>query len=165
MYLIEVLDTKRRELLGSVLAISISIGICLMYLFGYFFPWIVVSWIFVGMVVTQCIGLYFVPESPSWLMGQNNVDEATKSLKSLRGKEYDVSKEIENLKIATTKTQDDSIQIWKEFLKPEAYKPLSLLIVIWIFQQFSGNYAVVFYAVDIFEGIFLSIFNFRYLNW
>ena len=156
MYLIEVLDTQRRELLGSVLAISISIGISLMYLFGYFFSWIVVSWIFIGIVAIQCIGLCFVPESPLWLMSQNCVEEATKSLKFLRGKENDVAKEVEDLKLATNQTQDNSVKIWKEFLKPEAYKPLSLLIVLWIFQQFSGNYAVVFYAVDIFEGNFLS---------
>jgi len=153
VYLIEVLDTQRRELLGSVLAISISIGISLMYLFGYFFSWIVVSWIFIGIVAIQCIGLCFVPESPLWLMSQNCVEEATKSLKFLRGKENDVAKEVEDLKLATNQTQDNSVKIWKEFLKPEAYKPLSLLIVLWIFQQFSGNYAVVFYAVDIFEGI------------
>ena len=49
--------------------------------------------------------------------------------------------------------EETSENLWKEFLKPYAYKPLLLLVCLWTFQQFSGNYAVVFYAVDIFEGI------------
>ena len=124
-----------------------------MYLFGYFFSWIVVSWIFIGIALIQCIGLCFVPESPSWLMSQNNIDGATKSLQFLRGKDNDFSKEIECLKLATNQTQDKSIQIWKEFLKPEAYKPLSIIIILIILQHFGGSFAVVFYAVDIFQGI------------
>ena len=43
--------------------------------------------------------------------------------------------------------------LWKEFFKPEAYKPLIFLICLWILQQFSGNFAIIFYAVDIFDGI------------
>ena len=30
---------------------------------------------------------------------------------------------------------------------------LGFLICLWILQQFSGNFAIIFYAVDIFDGI------------
>ena len=70
VYLTEVLDTKRRDTLGSSLAMSIGIGITLVYVLGAVFHWIIVAWIFIGLIVIQCIGLHFVPQSPQWLMGQ-----------------------------------------------------------------------------------------------
>ena len=76
----------------------------------------------------------------------------------LRGNSnYDPDEELQALKEAfesnNVNDEETSENLWKEFLKPYAYKPLLLLVCLWTFQQFSGNYAVVFYAVDIFEGI------------
>ena len=73
VYLTEVLNTKQRETLGSSLAISIGMGITLVYVLGAVFHWIIVSWIFIGLIVIQCIGLHFVPQSPQWLMTQGYV--------------------------------------------------------------------------------------------
>ena len=72
----EVLDTERRETLGSSLAIAISVGITLIYALGALLHWIIVAWIFIGFIVIQCIGLHFVPESPHWLMSQGFEEEA-----------------------------------------------------------------------------------------
>ena len=33
------------------------------------------------------------------------------------------------------------------------FLPIGFLICLWILQQFSGNFAIIFYAVDIFDGI------------
>ena len=75
----------------------------------------------------------------------------------LRGNpNYDPDEELQSLKQAfdlNNVNEESSEELWKEFLKPYAYKPLILLVCLWTFQQFSGNYAVVFYAVDIFQGI------------
>ena len=152
VYLIEILDAHRRESLGSILAICTSVGITLVYALGTVLHWISVSWIFVAIIVFQNIWLYcFVPESPQWLMTQGFENEAQFALKKLQNQ--DVQQEILNLKTALKTIDDPETAKFQEFLKPEAYKPLLFLIGLWIFQQFSGNYAVVFYAVDIFEGI------------
>ena len=34
-----------------------------------------------------------------------------------------------------------------------SFLALGFLICLWILQQFSGNFAIIFYAVDIFDGI------------
>lgn len=156
VYLIEVLDTHRRESLGGILAICTSVGITLVYVLGAILHWMTVSWIFVGLIVFQCIWLYFLtPESPQWLMTQGLEKEAENALKKLQNQ--NVQQELLNLKSALKKNEDSKevpfCSLFQEFCKPEAYKPLIFLIGLWIFQQFSGNYAVVFYAVDIFEGI------------
>lgn len=40
---------------------------------------------------------------------------------------------------------------FKSFLKPTGYKPLFILIGLFFFQQFSGIYITLFYAVTFFE--------------
>jgi hypothetical protein len=38
-----------------------------------------------------------------------------------------------------------------EMLKPSAYKPFMLLMVMFMLQQACGGFAVVFYAVNVFQ--------------
>lgn len=42
---------------------------------------------------------------------------------------------------------------FKIYAQPKVYKPLILLICLFIFQQLSGVYAVIFYAVNLFQEI------------
>ena len=39
----------------------------------------------------------------------------------------------------------------KTFRYPGAYKPFGVLIFVFLFQQFSGSYAIIFYAVSLFK--------------
>ena len=159
----EVLDTKRREVFGSTLALSINIGITLVYALGALTnSWVAVAWIFAGLVILQCLGLIFIPKSPQWLICNGRTDEAKQSLKMLRGPNADIAKEIELLKNAAKLNEEinlseahnnASTNSWREFLEPEVYKPLSLLVLVFILQQLSGPFAVVSYAVTIFKRI------------
>jgi MFS family permease len=154
VYLAEVLDVKRRDTLGSTLGVSISIGITMVYSLGALFHWKVVAWIFIGLAITMCICLVYLPESPAWLVQKGLDEDATSSLQWLRGPDYDVSEEMASLQLALYQDpEEQTTPLYREFLKPETYKPLTILISLWFFQQFSGNYAVIFYAVDVFEGI------------
>ena len=42
------------------------------------------------------------------------------------------------------------------FRRPAAYKPFLILLFVFIFQQLSGSYAVIFYAVNVFRDIGVS---------
>lgn len=156
VYLAEVLDTRRRDIFGPVLSISINIGITLTYIFGSLLHWIIVAWLFLGFILIQCLCLCWVAESPQWLMAHGWPLEAEKSLRFLRGQNYDIDQELSCLKTvakeANIQAAASNWNLWKEFLKPEAYKPLLILMTLWLLLQFSGVYAVIFYAVDIFEG-------------
>ena len=67
--------------LGSTFSISTSIGITLTYILGTIVTVNTVAWIFIGIAIIMCLGLYFIPESPHWLVQMGFSEEASKSLK------------------------------------------------------------------------------------
>ena len=92
--------------------------------------------------------------------------EADESLQRIRGQGFDIGPELADLKADLTKrrvsmwslghtetrtdeSQNSASDLCREFRKPSVYKPTLLLITIWVFQQFCGNYAIIFYAVDV----------------
>lgn len=102
--------------------------------------------------------MFFLPETPPWLMLNNKKEEAEKSLRWLRGSVYDISKELDALEAAQGKgVQSTSLlDTIKAFKYPGAYKPFLILLVVFFFQQLSGSYAVIFYAVTLFKDIGVS---------
>ena len=167
----EVLDTKHRETYGSMLALSISIGITLVYLLGALTnSWITVAWIFIALVIIQCFCLLFVPKSPQWLVSQDREEDAYEALIILRGTAQPTANTeiIDELKLLRNASEVDCecficqdkkwqiIKIWKELQQPRSYKPLCLLISLFTLQQLSGTQAVVAYAVNIFSGIIVD---------
>ena len=85
VYLVEVADTERRGLFGASGALSVSVGITLVYCLGA-----VLHWRFVCLVgglfpVITFIAMIFLPETPPWLVINDKREEAEKVLRWLRG--------------------------------------------------------------------------------
>lgn len=57
----------------------------------------------------------------------------------------------EHDKRKSEQTDSNRINKIKAFLKPTGYKPLGILFGLFFFQQFSGIYITLFYAVTFFE--------------
>ena len=102
--------------------------------------------------------MFYLPETPPWLVLNNKKEEAEKSLQWLRGSHYDISAELEALQAAQGKgVQNTSLwETLRTFRYPGAYKPFLILLFVFLFQQFSGSYAVIFYAVTLFKDIGVS---------
>ena len=104
------------------------------------------------------VSMIFLPETPPWLVLHGKKEEAERVLKWLRGDMYDISKELEALTAAQggagqTVSFTETLTAFKY---PGAYKPFSILLLVFIFQQLSGSYAVIFYAVSLFKNIGVS---------
>lgn len=120
--------------------------------------------------VFPCLGLILVviymSESPSWLITRNRIEEAKTSMCKIFGAEdYNpsVQEEIETLifnreksklsETFTTSSESVFTRNIKSLLRPTCLKPFILILTYFFFQQFSGVFVIVFYAVDIVKEV------------
>lgn len=119
-------------------------------------------------IITTClpVGAFFavffiMPESPTWLISHGKVDRAEKSLSRIRCigiTSPKLKEEIEELVSNQLKARGSRleglsrskvlIKKIKYFLKPICLKPFLIMTVFFFFQQASGTFVIVFYAVD-----------------
>lgn len=150
LYISEVSPPAIRGKLVSLNQLMITLGIVVSYLADYGLAdkeaW---RWMF-GLAAIPAlillIGLFFVPESPRWLMGRSREDEARAVLEKVR-ESGDVSAELAEIK------EDLSLQEggWRELLNVSLRRPLIIGIGLAIFQQFTGINTVIYYAPTIFQ--------------
>ena len=103
--------------------------------------------------------MIFLPETPPWLVLHGREEEAEKVLKWLRGQNFVISRELEALTAVQGGAGAQAVsftQTLAAFRYPGAYKPFIILLLVFIFQQLSGSYAVIFYAVTLFKNIGVS---------
>lgn len=109
------------------------------------------------------IGLFFLKESPRWLMKQGRREEALHSLAYIRNEpetNEDVRKEIAEIYAAIEEeTAATEGVTWKECLHKSNRYRFFLAFFIMFWQQFSGTNSIGYYAPQIFESIGLSSTN------
>lgn len=51
------------------------------------------------------------------------------------------------------KCLENEKSLWKLSKEPQVYKPLIILLFVFLFQQFSGCYVLIFYTINIFRNL------------
>lgn len=98
LYIAEVAPPKQRGLWGVMTQVSINLGLLITQTLGYFWDrgmqWRYI--LAVGTVhgVLQAIGLVFVPETPTWLATQGQVEKALNLLRRIRARGSDIGDEV-----------------------------------------------------------------------
>uniref|UniRef100_A0A1B0CI08 Major facilitator superfamily (MFS) profile domain-containing protein n=1 Tax=Lutzomyia longipalpis TaxID=7200 RepID=A0A1B0CI08_LUTLO len=170
VYSAEIAKPRLRGRLTVFTSISISSGVLIIYMLGYFInnDWRLVSGIAGIISVVALLSLYFVPESPRWLVMKNRDTQAEKSLKRLNGKECNCKEELQQL---TEQIHGNhagggrSLTRWEMLQRPEFYKPVFIMMCFFTFQQLSGTFVLVVYAVkfSVTAGVTLDPFLFTVL--
>jgi sugar porter (SP) family MFS transporter len=151
MYIAELVPARVRGALVAVNMLAITTGIVAAYLTDYALTgnggW---RWMFgLGVVpaVGLTIGMWFLPDSPRWLISKSKIDEARDALKRLRSPE-EIGPAVADIQQSTAKTSGD----WKtELFQPSLRMPLIIGIGLALFQQLSGINTVIYYAPTIFK--------------
>lgn len=92
-----------------------------------------------------------IPESPLWLRDQNRPDEALEILKRFRGVPKDEAPPAELLFELKPRLQKKKQNLLKHIMKRNAMVPFLIMLSYFFFQQFSGIFVVVYYAVQIID--------------
>jgi SP family galactose:H+ symporter-like MFS transporter len=144
LYIAEMSPAKYRGALVSLNQLMVTFGILLAYIIQYLFAeeseWREMFSFAMLPLSLQFLGIFFISESPSWLLQNKGMDAADKVFKkfgispeSLKGKKEDGSD-------------------WRELLKPGMRTLLLVGIGITMVQQFTGINAVIYYAPKIFQA-------------
>ncbi|XP_034943114.1 facilitated trehalose transporter Tret1-like [Chelonus insularis] len=97
LYLGEIASTKLRGMIGSTYGIMANAGILFSFIIIPYLSMSVASGVFLSISVVVQVALYFILESPYFLMLVGRESEAEAVLEKLRGK-LDVSEELEIMK-------------------------------------------------------------------
>jgi SP family galactose:H+ symporter-like MFS transporter len=151
LYIAEAAPLEWRGGLVSLNQLAITIGIMSSYFINYSFITSHESWrwmFLIGIVpaILLLLGMLFLPESPRWLVKQNQMQKARTILEYLRSK-TDVDHELTEIKnsLQTKKTT------FSEVFAPWIRKVLFLGIFLGFLQQVTGINTIIYYAPTIFN--------------
>ncbi|KAJ9592464.1 hypothetical protein L9F63_015880 [Diploptera punctata] len=168
VYIAEMATSRMRPMLVTWPSIFISIGILLVYLFGYLTSdWRIVAGICLAFpIITGLVEFLFLKESPTWLISRDRIEEAESSLMWVRGVAEmtpELKQEHEAIVTNVTSLGTDNLTFMEKlklYKNAECWKPLLILNVYFFFMQLSGVYVLIFYAVGIVKSAGVTIDEF-----
>ncbi len=154
LYISEIAPTKIRGRLVSMFQLLITVGILAAYLSDKGFAdnnnlecWRPMLYVGVIPAIILFVGMFFLPETPRWLMSKGREDEARKVLDKIEEPEF-IDTSIAGMK--SDIAIDASQASWKEIFKPWLRNALIIAMGIMFFQQFVGINTVIYYSPKIF---------------
>jgi sugar porter (SP) family MFS transporter len=151
LYISEVAPVKIRGKLVGFNQLAVTTGIVISYLIGYYLSRFVWGWrgMFAFAVLPAMllgVGMFFMPNSPRWLVKKGMLDKARNVLKRIRGTD-DIENEIKDIQ----ESLDQKGGSWQELFAPLVRPALMIGIGLAILQQITGINTVIYYAPTIFE--------------
>jgi len=156
LYLAEISPAKNRGALVSLNQLMITIGILISYISDYLIAdnsnteswrWMFFIGLFPALVLL--IGMFFVPETPRWLIGKGREAEGKAVLQKIEDPNL-VDEIIAKMK-HEIRLDEESNSNWTEVFKPWLRPALLIAIGIMFFQQFTGINTIIYYSPIIFK--------------
>lgn len=155
MYIAEIAPTRRRGAMVTLNQLMITIGILVSYITDYLlgndanlqsWRWMFFVGLFPALILL--IGMFFLPETPRWLISKNRWAEGEAVLNKVEDPDL-IRQTLSDLKrdIELDKHQAGSSEILKPWLRPA----LIITVGIFFFQQFSGVNTIIYYSPIIFK--------------
>lgn len=175
LYISEVAVPQYRGRLVSLYQLAVTIGFLGAYLVNYqLLTWsesgvlsgaplldkIFISEVWRGMLGMETIPalmffiiIFFIPESPRWLIVRGRENRAMNILKRIYGSATEAAGQLDETKSVLT---EESSSEWSMLLKPGIMKAVVIGVSIAMLGQFMGVNAVLYYGPSIFENAGLS---------
>ncbi|KAG5675008.1 hypothetical protein PVAND_004948 [Polypedilum vanderplanki] len=151
MFISEIAETSLRGALGAFFQLFISVGILFVYIVGALVDWTQLSMISAIFPVLFMITVFFIPDSPIYLVKKNKREEAGEALKKFWGPQCDTQTALDNIKAELDAISSDA-KLSDLFTVRANFMALIVSLALMLFQQFSGINAVIFYAQSIFDA-------------
>jgi len=151
MYIAEIAPARLRGRLVTVNQLAIVVGALSSIIISYFLShtgnWRAMFAYELVPVLLFLVGLFFVPESPRWLLEKKRVEDARRVLKKFYLSASAVEQELEVMLQAGL----EEVGTFAELLRPGIRKALLIAAALAIFQQMTGASPLTFYLPIIFQ--------------
>jgi sugar porter (SP) family MFS transporter len=156
-YISESSPTGVRGSLSSLFQLAITIGILVAYLVNAIFAplgeWRWPLGLAAVPALVLFVGMYFLPETPRWLISQDRDEEARRVLERTRT-EQEIEGELAEIRRVEEETKEQAG--YRELLASWVRPMLVVGIGLAIFQQFVGINTVIYYAPTIIKSTGLA---------
>ena len=154
VYISETVHPSIRSSLVILPVCFMASGHLMVFLYGYYLGWRITALMVSVPITVFFTMMYFLPETPYWLVENDRMDSAKKSLQFYRGIDYDISEELAEIheKHKSKMIQKDS-QTWKWTMKRFAssafWKPYLSIGVLGILHPLSGFDTCIVYMIPV----------------
>src|SRR6266446_4827952 len=153
VYLSEVAPPHVRGWIVSLFQLAVTVGILVAYLTDYAFAGVEGWRWMLGLAVVPALvfgtGMFFLPETPRWLIRGGHHESAHRVLVRIR-KQADVNLEIEEIKLSLAQQTESGR--WTDLLRRQVRPALLVGLGLAVFQQITGINTVIYYAPKILQA-------------
>ncbi len=150
LYISEISSPTNRGRLVSIFVFAILSGVLISYLVDYYFSaysqWRLMFAVGLVPAFLLFVGMFFLPESPRWLIKHGHDDKARDILMRIRG-----TNQVDNELSGIKNTLDQAKPNWHELIGPVMRPALVLGLGLAMIRQLTGLSLATFYAPTIFE--------------
>lgn len=164
-YVAEITEPKYRGILSVLGSTCVIAGVFIQFIMGSLMTWRTVAAISAFFPVISILTLFFVPESPTWLIRKQRFSEARQALQWLRGwvQEKSIKAEFDQLfnELITIPALENDVnskgnscgKTLHMFTKRSFLAPFLLVSYTFFTGHFSGKTSLQTYAVQIFHTL------------
>ena len=152
VYIAETAHPDGRATLSSLVGLSFTFGVCILWILGYFLDWKSLAFVSTVPPFLTFVGFLFLPESPYWLIQNKRFEEAYAALKYFRRNDEDkkVKDEFDEIlqHYHQKKVMSHSEKL-KSIFSLQFVKPFSCIGILYTMYEFSGTASTTNYLQSI----------------
>lgn len=140
-----------RGSIGTIISNMFALGSLYTYLCGYFLSsWRTVAWLQVAPCLLLGLYMFFIPDSPYWLVERGREEEARASLRRLRGPTYDLEQELGEMVAKKRKKEATGRGVVDTLCSRLFILPFIRIGTLMMITQWAGINVITAYMVTIF---------------
>ncbi|MDR3477022.1 MAG: sugar porter family MFS transporter [Gammaproteobacteria bacterium] len=146
LYVAEIVPSKDRGKFITFFQLLLTFGIVLAYVVDLIFTptgnWRAMFAVILIPAFILLFGILRLPETPRWLMANNQAEKARKILALIRNHESEVEEDMRAIEASLHKVQGS----WQEFFSHQFWGPCIIAVLVAVFNQLTGINSFLQYA-------------------